>query len=192
MTPLFGFVGMFLGWIMSLLSIFLILLVLVQRGRGGGLTGALGGPGGQSAFGSKAGDMFTKITSVAALLWIGLCALATASLGQKPIKVADPSDNIPGMQSTDPADTSDISFPSPTDPNVTPESTSDADMEALGGAGIGAADGSDDAAPVGDADTEPAGEDAAAPAGEDAAAAADGADAAASTPSEGTDPPADE
>ncbi|WP_425614789.1 preprotein translocase subunit SecG [Anatilimnocola sp. NA78] len=54
----------------SLLSIFLTLLILVQRGRGGGLTGALGGMGGQSAFGTKAGDVFTKITVVTALLWI--------------------------------------------------------------------------------------------------------------------------
>ena len=41
-------------------SLFLMALVLVQRGKGGGLTGALGGMGGQSAFGSKAGDAFTK------------------------------------------------------------------------------------------------------------------------------------
>ena len=53
-----------------LLSIFLTLLILVQRGRGGGLTGALGGMGGQSAFGTKAGDVFTKITIVTAMLWI--------------------------------------------------------------------------------------------------------------------------
>lgn len=54
----------------ALLSIFLTLLILVQRGRGGGLTGALGGMGGQSAFGTKAGDVFTKITIVTAMLWI--------------------------------------------------------------------------------------------------------------------------
>ena len=54
----------------ALLSIFLTLLILVQRGRGGGLTGALGGRGGQSAFGTKAGDVFTKITIVTAMLWI--------------------------------------------------------------------------------------------------------------------------
>lgn len=57
-------------------SLFLILLVLVQRGRGGGLTGALGGPGGQSAFGTKAGDLFTKITVAIAVIWILLCASA--------------------------------------------------------------------------------------------------------------------
>ena len=70
---------MFSGLLMVLIvlaSIFLILLVLVQRGRGGGLTGALGGMGGQSAFGTKAGDLFTRITVVTALVWGLLCILA--------------------------------------------------------------------------------------------------------------------
>jgi len=60
---------------LSLLSVFLILVVLVQRGRGGGLTGALGGMGGQSAFGTKAGDLFTRITIAVAAVWILLCML---------------------------------------------------------------------------------------------------------------------
>jgi preprotein translocase subunit SecG len=59
-------------------SVFLILLVLVQRGRGGGLAGAFGGMGGQSAFGTKAGDLFTRITIVVASFWILLCVLAIA------------------------------------------------------------------------------------------------------------------
>lgn len=59
-----------------LIAIFMILLVLVQRGRGGGLAGALGGPGGSSAFGTKAGDTFTKITSYTALIWMALCVVA--------------------------------------------------------------------------------------------------------------------
>lgn len=61
------------GVLMFITALFLILLVLVQRGRGGGLTGALGGMGGQSAFGSKAGDVFTRITVVVATFWILLC-----------------------------------------------------------------------------------------------------------------------
>ncbi len=56
-------------------SVFMILLVLVQRGRGGGLAGALGGAGGQSAFGSKAGDVFTRITVGTAIVWIMLSML---------------------------------------------------------------------------------------------------------------------
>ncbi len=66
----------FFGISIFVTSIFLILLVLVQRGRGGGLTGALGGPGGQSAFGTKAGDLFTRITIGVAAAWIFLCASA--------------------------------------------------------------------------------------------------------------------
>jgi preprotein translocase subunit SecG len=66
----------FFGITTFLISLFLILLILVQRGRGGGLSGALGGPGGQSAFGTKAGDLFTRITIVTAAIWIFWCALA--------------------------------------------------------------------------------------------------------------------
>lgn len=67
-----GVLGYLLTGSLFLLSIFLILLVLVQRGKGGGLVGALGGMGGQSAFGAKAGGIFWA-TSVAAGLWILLC-----------------------------------------------------------------------------------------------------------------------
>lgn len=60
-----------------LIALFMILLILVQRGRGGGLAGALGGPGGSSAFGAKAGDAFTKITAYTALIWMFVCICAT-------------------------------------------------------------------------------------------------------------------
>ncbi len=73
--------GSLLGMLMGFLSIFLVLLILVQRGRGGGLTGALGGPGGQSAFGSKAGDTFTLITVVVATIWGFSCAFTMWLLG---------------------------------------------------------------------------------------------------------------
>lgn len=62
--------------LLGAVAIFLILLVLVQRGRGGGLAGALGGMGGSSAFGAKAGDVFTRVTVVAATIWILLCIAA--------------------------------------------------------------------------------------------------------------------
>ena len=63
--------------VLTLMAVFLILIILVQRGRGGGLAGALGGPGGSSAFGAKAGDAFTKITMWTAGIWILLCILAS-------------------------------------------------------------------------------------------------------------------
>ena len=67
--------------LLCLTAIFLILLVLVQRGRGGGLAGAFGGMGGQSAFGTKAGDLFTRITIGVAAFWIILCAASVKLLG---------------------------------------------------------------------------------------------------------------
>jgi preprotein translocase subunit SecG len=76
-------VRLMLGSMLVLTSLFLILLVLVQRGRGGGLAGALGGMGGQSAFGTKAGDLFTRITVGVAAFWIVLCLLATNLLGRQ-------------------------------------------------------------------------------------------------------------
>ena len=77
------FVRFLLGLGLSLTAFFLILLVLIQRGRGGGLAGAFGGMGGQSAFGTKAGDVFTKITVAVAAFWIVLCILATNVLGRQ-------------------------------------------------------------------------------------------------------------
>ena len=56
--------------IILILGIFLILLVLIQRGKGGGLAGAFGGVGGSSPFGSRAGDTFTRITIAVAAIWI--------------------------------------------------------------------------------------------------------------------------
>jgi preprotein translocase subunit SecG len=67
--------------LMSATAIFLILLVLVQRGRGGGLAGAFGGMGGQSAFGTKAGDTFTKVTIGVSIFWILLCLASVKFLG---------------------------------------------------------------------------------------------------------------
>ena len=51
------------------LGAFLILLVLIQRGKGGGLAGAFGGAGGSSPFGSRAGDTFTRVTLIIAAIW---------------------------------------------------------------------------------------------------------------------------
>ena len=44
--------------------LFLILLILIQKGRGGGLASAFGGAGGNTAFGSKTGDVLTWATSI--------------------------------------------------------------------------------------------------------------------------------
>src|SRR5271167_528375 len=67
-----GWVEFFLNLVLMLTGLVLIGLVLIQRGKGGGLAGAFGGAGGSSAFGSRAGDTFTKVTIYLALFWIFL------------------------------------------------------------------------------------------------------------------------
>ncbi len=64
-------------WVSHLLNAFvvglglvLMLIVLVQRGKGGGLAGAFGGVGGSSPFGSRAADQFVKITLYLAAVWV--------------------------------------------------------------------------------------------------------------------------
>jgi preprotein translocase subunit SecG len=76
-----GFAQNILMLLMFLTGLFMILLVLVQRGKGGGLSGAFGGMGGQSAFGTKAGDLFTRITIGVATFWILLCMLSLYLFG---------------------------------------------------------------------------------------------------------------
>jgi preprotein translocase subunit SecG len=58
-----------LNVLVFLTAVFLVLLVLIQRGKGGGLAGAFGGAGGSSPFGSRAGDTFTKVTLIVAAIW---------------------------------------------------------------------------------------------------------------------------
>ena len=96
--------GTLLGFLMGFLSLFLILLILVQRGRGGGLTGALGGPGGQSAFGSKAGDTFTLITVVIATVWGFSCAFTMWLLGTHTPSVSLPKASVNAGPGDDAAD----------------------------------------------------------------------------------------
>ena len=68
-----------LNVIVLILSIILIGLVLIQRGKGGGLVGALGGSGGSSAFGSRAGDIFTRYTIYLAAVWVLLIMILIKS-----------------------------------------------------------------------------------------------------------------
>jgi preprotein translocase subunit SecG len=59
-----------LNFVLLPLGAFMILLILIQRGKGGGLIGALGGAGGSSPFGSRAGDQFTRLTIYVAIAWL--------------------------------------------------------------------------------------------------------------------------
>jgi preprotein translocase subunit SecG len=64
-----------LNVLILLTGLFMILLVLIQKGKGGGLAGAFGGAGGSSAFGSRSVDQFARITLVTAAIWVLLIML---------------------------------------------------------------------------------------------------------------------
>ena len=128
----------FLMWfsqiLLLVLGIFLIIIVLLQRGRGGGLAGAFGGMGGQSAFGSKAGDVFTRITIVLAVLWVvvsGGSGFFLRAAAEQEGKTQLPSE----VEADDPADTGETDGPvippqppqPPSDSSTTPESSSEPD-----------------------------------------------------------------
>lgn len=110
--------------LLILTAVFLILLVLVQRGKGGGLSGAFGGMGGQSAFGTKAGDMFTKITIGVSSVWILLCLITVVVLSKSTDRI-QPTGFLPppaaGQNESEPADDGaaaapeETSEPAPTD-----------------------------------------------------------------------------
>jgi preprotein translocase subunit SecG len=84
---------------LAVVAIFMILLVLIQRGRGGGLVGAFGGMGGQSAFGTKAGDLFTRVTMWTAFFWIVLCAVTVKYLSTTDKKIEGAGGALPAGQS---------------------------------------------------------------------------------------------
>jgi preprotein translocase subunit SecG len=81
-TPTVAFVTAILNTIIVLTCLFLICLILIQKGKGGGLAGAFGGVGGSSAFGTKAGDVFTRVTIVVASVWIFLSMILVVLYNQ--------------------------------------------------------------------------------------------------------------
>lgn len=89
-----------------LVSLFLILLVLIQRGKGGGLAGAFGAVGGSSAFGSRAGDKFTRITLYVAGFWL---ALAVGMVWAVQRDVVQEIPGVPGTEEVAPAGPADDS-----------------------------------------------------------------------------------
>lgn len=155
------------------LGVFLIIVILLQRGRGGGLAGAFGGLGGQSAFGTKAGDVFTKITVVIAVAWVivagGSGYFLRAGSEQKAQGLGDPNagisapDDVEADPDFDPDPDMD-KFTPPADPQSESEEVpaSDADDESADG---------DAVAPGADESTAPAPEEADAPASDDASEA---------------------
>ena len=90
-----------LGVAFCIVCLFLIVIILLQRGRGGGLSGAFGGAGGQTPFGAKTGDVFTWITVVTTAVFLFLTIMLNfifvpetyTGTGTEQPTVAAPADN---------------------------------------------------------------------------------------------------
>lgn len=85
-----------LNLLVILTGLFLIGVVLIQRGKGGGLAGAFGGVGGSSPFGSKAGDAFTRFTMYVAAAWILLIMIQVRVMNSK----GEADVQLPGVSSS--------------------------------------------------------------------------------------------
>lgn len=78
-----------------IVCLFLILLVLIQKGRGGGLAGAFGGSGGNTAFGAKTGDVLTWATSIVFGIFL-LLAIILNLMTSPSTSVVKPSEAVSG------------------------------------------------------------------------------------------------
>jgi preprotein translocase subunit SecG len=81
-----------LNVLILLVGVFLVFLILIQRGKGGGLAGAFGGAGGSSAFGSRAGDTFTRITITVAAIWVLLIMIMVKIIQPAPTTKTKPGE----------------------------------------------------------------------------------------------------
>ena len=84
-------------WIIT--AVILVLLVLIQKGRGGGLAGAFGGAGANSLMGTKTGDFLTWVTIGLVVLFLFL-AVIMAKYYRPAASTGLEAPTIPGSQTT--------------------------------------------------------------------------------------------
>lgn len=102
-----GFIMTIVAVLFVICSIVLILVILIQKGKGGGLTGALGGGMASGILGSKTGDFLTWLTIVLVGVFLGLAVVL--------VKFYRPSvsayDTGPVAPRTQPASANDVAAP---------------------------------------------------------------------------------
>lgn len=81
--------------IFGMVCFLLIVVVLLQRGRGVGLSGAFGGTGTHAALGSKTGDVLTWITMVGIGIFI-LLSIGLNYVFREPALPPLPTETAPG------------------------------------------------------------------------------------------------
>lgn len=101
-------------FLMSVIAVFfvivciaLILIVLIQKGRGGGLSGAFGGLGAGGLFGTKTGDFLTWVTIAITALFLSLAIIM--GLFYKPTVTEPETAPLPPARPVQPAENVDQS-----------------------------------------------------------------------------------
>ncbi|MGB2821681.1 MAG: preprotein translocase subunit SecG [Phycisphaerae bacterium] len=95
------FWDVFLGVLFLVICFLLIVIVLLQKGKGGGLGAAFGGMG-SSAFGTKTGDVFTWVTIVLTGLFLLLAVTTSLVFRPAPGTIAAPEFQPPPGPLTEP------------------------------------------------------------------------------------------
>lgn len=93
-----------------IVCVLLVGLILLQKNRGAGLSGAFGGVGGHSAFGTKTGDMLTWVTVGLAAVFLVLAIVGNyffvpevPALGPPATELPMTTEQLPAAQDTAPA-----------------------------------------------------------------------------------------
>lgn len=83
-----------------LVCIAMILLILIQRPQGGGLSGAFGAGGGagQTAFGTKTGDVLTIVTIAIFVLFLVMAIILNFAARPTVVASPEPVANEPGAE----------------------------------------------------------------------------------------------
>ncbi|MDP2921121.1 MAG: preprotein translocase subunit SecG [Candidatus Omnitrophota bacterium] len=72
-----------------IISLFLIAVILLQAGKGGGLSDTFGGSQMQNLFGTKSTTVLTKLTAVCAIGFIITCVTLAVMAGHKTRSILD-------------------------------------------------------------------------------------------------------
>jgi len=105
-----SFIMKMVAGLFVLCSIGLILIILIQKGRGGGLSAAFGGAMASGILGSKVGDFLTWVTIVLVGIFLSL-AVVMAKFYKPTISEFGQTQPAPQQQPTD------VNQPLPTDYN---------------------------------------------------------------------------
>jgi preprotein translocase subunit SecG len=113
-----GFILKTLAVLFILCSVILVLVILIQKGKGGGLTAALGGGMASGILGSKTGDFLTWVTIVLVGVFLSL-AVVLAKFYKPTVSDYGTGQTAPQTQ---PAETppEDTEQPVPSEPSTVP------------------------------------------------------------------------